>query len=62
MIVKINRHKHIFFSYLIISIPIHSYALEDISLPEVIRQDQRLNELKKQLLEQDGFVAQIDER
>ena len=50
-------NKNILLGCVLSYIPVYSYALEDISLPEVIRQDQRLNELKKQLLEQDSQLS-----
>ncbi|KXO87395.1 hemolysin activator protein [Acinetobacter venetianus] len=50
-------YKKVILGCLLGYIPILSFAVEDVSLPEVIRQDQRLNELKKQLLEQDPQIA-----
>ncbi|QER39657.1 ShlB/FhaC/HecB family hemolysin secretion/activation protein [Acinetobacter suaedae] len=50
-------YKKVILGCLLSYIPILSFAVEDVSLPEVIRQDQRLNELKKQLLEQDPQIA-----
>lgn len=49
-------YKKVILGCLLSYIPILSFAVEDVSLPEVIRQDQRLNELKKQLLEQDPQI------
>ncbi|WP_151717096.1 ShlB/FhaC/HecB family hemolysin secretion/activation protein [Acinetobacter sp. TUM15071] len=50
-------YKKVILGCLLGYIPILGFALEDVSLPEVIRQDQRLNELKKQLLDQDPQIA-----
>lgn len=55
-------NKKVIIGCLAVYFPALSYAVEDLSIPEIIRQDQRLNELKKQITEQSPQLSKAPKK